>query len=216
MKEYKQRKKNKLILGAGVNDAEYAVTLHKNVDGKDKIVWVCPYYFCWTNMLTRAYSESFQKKQPKYIGTTVCDEWLVFSNFRKWLEPVMFEGFNLDKDILFEGNMLYSPNTCATVSSQLNRFITARGDYRGEFPIGAHFDKGVGKFAGQCSNPFTGKREFLGYYATPNEAHQAWKVRKHELALIYANNETHKMGKLSHLTHFVDPRVGGALRVMYL
>ena len=45
------------------------------------------------------------------------------------------------------------------------------------------------KFAANCNNPFTKKREHLGYFTDAVEAHNAWLTRKLELAKLLAESE---------------------------
>lgn len=80
------RKKPKLVYGVGINDADYPTTQREKVNGEWKITWRCLYYDRWVSMLTRCYSSKCHEKQPTYKGCSVCDEWLTFSNFRKWME----------------------------------------------------------------------------------------------------------------------------------
>jgi hypothetical protein len=184
------RKKNIKVFGIGVNDATYAVTRHEKVNGKDRIVWQCPYYRVWYNMLNRCYSESYLKKYPTYRGCSVCPEWIYFMTFKAWMMTQDFEGKQLDKDILFEGNKIYNPETCRFVDKDLNNFLTDSGAARGEWPIGVNWHKVTGKFVAQCRNPFINKQEHLGLFNCPNEAHNAWRQRKHELALALADLQT--------------------------
>lgn len=60
------------------------------------------------------------KNKPTYEGCTVCDEWLYFSNFKKWFDENYIEGFQLDKDIIIRGNKVYSPQTCCFVPKEIN------------------------------------------------------------------------------------------------
>ena len=83
-----------------------------------------------------------------------------------------------------------------------NSFVTASDASRGECPIGVSLFKRTGKFFARCNNPFTGKNEHLGYFSTPEEAHEAWRKRKHELAQLVAAKES-------------DLRVVEALRKRY-
>lgn len=191
------RKKNKLVRGVGANDADYPV--YSTVSGKRVI---CTFYATWNGMLQRCYDANYQAVQPTYIGCTVCDEWLKFSNFKAWMETQSWQGKALDKDLLVRGNKIYSPDTCVFVDSATNNFTAGRAAARGEWPIGVHFFKRAGKFMAMCSNPFTRKREHLGYFNCPEQAHQAWSKRKHELALQVADIQT-------------DERVANALRLRY-
>ena len=118
------------------------------------------------------------------------------------MEQQDWDGKCLDKDIIVPGNKLYSPETCAFVLNETNLFVTARDASRGDYPIGVHLHKPTGKYQARCNNPFTGKRENLGYFSTPEEAHEAWRKRKHDLAQFVAAKES-------------DPRVVEALRKRY-
>ena len=114
-----------------------------------------------------------------------------------------WEGMSLDKDIIVPGNKVYGPDTCVFVSIQLNSFLVDSCAARGEWPIGVHWNKRAGKFVAGCNNPITRKYEYLGYFRCPNEAHEAWRKRKHEHACRYADQQT-------------DPRIADALRTRYV
>ena len=192
------RKKNKLVFGVGINDADYHV--YKRENGKK--VWGCPYYRTWTDMLVRAYSDKYKQKHPTYEGVAVCEEWHSFMNFRSWMMQQEWKGKHLDKDILVQGNKVYSPTTCVFVDSAVNKFLNDNAASRGEWPIGVHWVEPRKKFMSLCCNPFTKKQEYLGYFHCPNQAHKAWKKRKHELACQLADIQT-------------DERVAEALRTRY-
>lgn len=197
----------KLVFGIGVNDSDQAVVEREEigyVDGKRKrkIVWQCAYYTRWKDMLMRCYSAKFKERNPTYIGCTVSGEWLTFSNFKAWMENQDWQGNQLDKDLLFEGNKIYSAETCVFVTGLVNNFTTSRANGRGEWLIGVYWHKAAEKFAALCSNPFTKKKEHLGLYSTELEAHQAWLKRKLELAKELAAEQT-------------DPRIAKALIERY-
>ena len=184
----------KLVYGVGINDADYVVqkkeTIEVNGVRKRKLVWYCPYHRAWKDMLKRCYSAKLQEVRPTYKGCSVSQEWLTFSNFRRWMEKQDWEGMQLDKDLLFAGNKVYSKETCVFVSSSVNLFTTNRGNDRGEWMIGVYWNKPAGKFQSQCSNPFTKKSEHLGMFTCDKEAHQAWLKRKLELATLLAAEQT--------------------------
>ena len=196
-------KPRKMVYGVGINDAGYVV--HKSetigyIDGKQKqkTVWVCPYYQTWKKMLERCYSDKCQERKPTYKGCSVSNEWLTFSNFKAWMEKQDWEGRQLDKDILIKGNKLYSAENCVFVTKMANMFTTDSGASRGEWLIGVCWHKNAGKFRALCRNPFTKKKECLGYFIAEMEAHEAWLKRKLELARLLAAEQT-------------DPRVAKAL-----
>lgn len=172
------RKRNKLVFGVGVNDADYVIGGVDAVTGKHVI---CPYYQKWTNMLERCYSTKYKEKHPTYKGCIVCEEWLTFSNFKTWMQDQDWEGKQLDKDLLNSENKEYNPNTCVFVDRLLNTFVVDCGKSRGDHLIGVCSHKHTERFISQCRNPLTKKKENLGYFTTELEAHLAWKARKLEL-----------------------------------
>lgn len=164
-------KKRKLIFGVGINDADYPV--YRTVNGK---LVTCPFYRKWTHMLRRGYSKMYHERQPTYIGVTICKEWLSFMNFRSWMLVQDWEGLELDKDILYPNNKIYSPKTCVFVSSELNRLLTNRAASRGKYPQGVCRSKQNRKFIAQIG--VHGKTTRIGYYDTSHEAHQAYLKAK--------------------------------------
>ena len=193
----------RLVYGVGINDVDYAVEKKETIGyvggkQKQKLIWACPYHRAWKNMLKRCYSDKFQDKNPTYKGCTVADDWLTFSVFKNWMEAQNWEGKQLDKDLLFEGNKVYSAETCAFVTRAVNMFTIDSGASRGERLIGVYWHKAAGKFKSTCSNPFTNKPDHLGLFDSEQEAHEAWRKRKLELAHDLAAIQT-------------DPRVAKAL-----
>lgn len=63
------------VYGVGINDYTGRIW----IDGK-----TINSYQVWINMLMRCYDYKFQNRNTTYIGTTVCDEWLYSSKFKKW------------------------------------------------------------------------------------------------------------------------------------
>lgn len=187
----------KLIHGVGTNDADYKVTWHEG--GKE---CRCSFYRVWSGMLERCYSKKSLERRPSYAGCSVAEEWHLFSNFKKWMEAQDWHGKELDKDILFKGNKVYSPERCVFIDGLTNTFTLDNAARRGDMPIGACYDKSKGAIFASCSNPFTDKYEKLGRFESSEAAHKAWKKRKHELACQLADLQT-------------DERVAEALRLRY-
>lgn len=81
------------------------------------------HYTAWHNMMRRCYCQKFLSKNKNYNGSSVCVDWHNYQVFAEWLNsksPVKIGGMELDKDILGNGNKLYSPETCSIVSTQEN------------------------------------------------------------------------------------------------
>jgi hypothetical protein len=162
----------------------------------------CPFRQKWRHMINRCKDESFLRRNPTYAGCSVCDEWLIFDNFKSWMQAQDWKGKQLDKDLLIEGNKVYSPQTCLLVSHSVNSFMTDHRAARGDYPIGVSLDCGGKRFRARCRNPFTKKQESLGSFFTPEDANRAWMAKKSEFAF-----------KLADLQN--DEKVANALRRRY-
>lgn len=198
-----------LVYGFGINDVDYLVRTRvelPRINGKrsQKITWTCPYFIKWKEMLKRCYSEPHLRKHPTYIGCSVHESWRKLSDFIKWVnsQPEK-DWFNkeLDKDLLIEGNKLYSQNTCVFISRQLNVFIVDRSS--GKHMVGVDWKENIRKFQARCRDPFLKKDDYLGVFSNELDGHLAWKAKKHEHACKFAELET-------------DPRIIQVLTTKYL
>jgi hypothetical protein len=132
------------------------------------------YYSAWASMIGRSYDEKTQKIHPTYIGCSVDERWHNFQNYAKWYEENLRDGFEVDKDILFKGNKIYSPKTCCFVPTEINNLFVKSNKQRIDLPIGvvksgkkfrAIIRKGVDNID-------------LGTYKFIQEAFNAYKIAK--------------------------------------
>ena len=163
---------NNLVYGIGINDADYKV--RPRVNGGEVS---CPYYGTWKRMVQRCYSDNYHSRQPTYIGCTVSNDWLYFTSFKHWMEMQDWKGKHLDKDILVEGNKLYSKDTCAFVSSAANHLFCDTAAKRGKWPIGVTRSKRTKRFISQCKDG-DGRNEYLGSFGDPDSASNAYRIFK--------------------------------------
>ena len=180
--------KKKLVQGVGVNDSDYIVKkfesyINLNGDKKRRLIWVCPFYQKWGSMLKRCYSGRLHEKYPTYKNCIACEEWLIFSNFKKWMENQDYIDKQLDKDLIEEGNKIYSPDKCLFLSPMVNLFMTSSKATRGDCLLGVSFKKHAKKFQSSCKNPLTNKIEYLGVFSNELDAHKSWKNKKLEHAI---------------------------------
>lgn len=164
--------KRKLIFGVGINDADYPVA----VGGRGAKIAYDPFYEVWRYMLRRCYSAERHLTQPTYIDCTVAHEWLTFSNFRDWMVRQPWQGRQIDKDILFPGNKVYSPEACVFVTQETNLLLVDRASKRGDYPLGVSYDKKRGLFSGKVSKD--ARTVNLGRFSNPMHAHVAWQREK--------------------------------------
>ena len=188
-KQYSKFKKGNIgcpyepnIYGGYLGEGEYKCKINGNVTK-------C--YKTWYSMLRRCYDNKNQK--PTYIDCTVCEEWYNFQNFAKWYEENYYEipneKMHLDKDILFKGNKIYSPQTCIFAPQRINDLFVKSDKARGKYPIGVYYYKPTNKFKVQCN--INSKRIGLGYYNNIEEAFSVYKEFKEnyikEIADEYKN-----------------------------
>lgn len=171
----------KLVYGVGINDVNYAVSYKVN-----NVNSICPFYIKWNSMLRRCYSAKFHEKQPTYIDCYVCKSWLVFSNFKIWMQQQNWKGKALDKDIIKPGNKMYSPETCAFVSRSLNSLIINSSSSRGDHPQGVCFFKESGKYMSTIR--IKGTMIYLGLYQNALDASLKYKKARTEFILKEALN----------------------------
>ena len=161
-----------VVYGVGTNDADYIT--QRTVNG---IKLTCPFYSKWNGMLSRCYSVKLQKRYPTYKGCIVSPEWLIFSNFKCWMIQQDWKGKHLDKDLLVQGSRVYSPETCLFVGQSINLLLNVNKATRGKYPLGASFNKKLKRFVSKVV--IDGKSVHLGYFDTPEEASEAYKVAKY-------------------------------------
>ncbi len=178
------RNSNKLVCGIGVKG-----NLYQTTENGKKI----PVYSLWINMLLRSTKEHWVK-YPSYTNTTCSENFKSYTFFYEWCQTQI--GFNLqecagdvwqlDKDILIDGNKHYSEDTCVFVPRRVNLLLIKRNSKRGSLPIGVSFNKSS-KFIAQCSGGCVAKTVYLGSFNTPQEAFQAYKIYKESLIKQVAN-----------------------------
>ncbi len=83
-------------------------------------------YGVWKNMISRCYNpdaEFFGIYGG--VGVTVCQEWRNYQTFREFFygDKYRQDGWQIDKDIMFRNNLVYSPETCAFVPPEVNRAV---------------------------------------------------------------------------------------------
>ena len=140
-------------------------------------------YRIWYNMLERCYDPKYQEKRPTYKGCTVEDYLLNFQNMSEWINEnyyeVLGEKMQLDKDILYKGNKVYSRESCIFVPQRINTLFTKCDKARGNDPIGV-YQLPSGNYRAQCNNEY-GKSVYLGVYSTEEEAFQVYKQYKEKI-----------------------------------
>lgn len=136
-------------------------------------------YSKWNNMFIRCYNKKYQEKTPSYKGCEVCEEWKLFDNFYNWFKDPQNgyrKNYHLDKDLLVQGNKIYSPETCCFVPQTVNSMMTRNQRIRGKVKsIGVTFRRG--KYIARCN---FGHKEAatVGVFDNEQDAFIAYKKAK--------------------------------------
>lgn len=163
--------KTKLVRGQGVYERG---TYLSWVDGTKSIE-----YKLWVDMLARCRPGGVhQQNQPAYVGCMVHPDFIKFQDFAAWLQNQIGFGIGwaLDKDILFQGNKVYGPDTCCFVPVQINSLFTHGRSNKGQYPTGVSFNKQSGRYRAQIH--VAGKNLCIGQYTSPELAYEAYKAAK--------------------------------------
>lgn len=160
-----------MIYGFGIYDGTF---VGKNNENR--------IYQVWVGMIKRCYSTRHQSTNPSYIGTTVSDDWKLYSNFERWYNENYIEGFFLDKDIIGGSKKLYSPETCAFVPREINNCITESNSSSSEYSLGVCYHKKKKSMMNEYKKPFYSQinNTSLGSFETQEEAHLAWQLAKRD------------------------------------
>lgn len=165
----------KPIYGHGINDL-YSISNKGHHDQAYKI---------WLRVLERCYDPRYHKKKKTYEKCTMAEEWLVYSNFKRWFEDPANgyrEGYHIDKDILIIGNKHYSPDTCCFVPNAINA-IFKEDNIERQFPKGVRVDGN--RIVVRISR--YGKLKEFGGFSTIEEASDYFKKLKREYIIEVAN-----------------------------
>lgn len=181
-----------MYFGVGINDLDYVVsktTELQKVNGvrKRKRKIICPYFRKWSDMLSRCYRKNGAKT---YSETYVCEEWLLASNFKAWMEKQDWEGKELDKDLLGDGK-LYSPETCCFLPKSVNSFIKHSSNTT-HLPVGVTLHKG--RYIARINNRGSYAKN-LGSFYCQTAASLAYKKAKVNYALTLVDEISDETAK---------------------
>ena len=155
------------VFGVGINDVEVK-------DYGDKR------YVLWHSILRRSYSEVYHKNKPSYINVNVSDDWKRLSNFIKDVEKLpnfdmaLSENWEIDKDVLSNGEKVYSKETCCFLPREINTLFN-RESTKG-LKTGVSYNKRLGKFTASINKGRGSKH--IGVYLTEDEAHYSYCKEK--------------------------------------
>lgn len=163
----------------------------------DKYTWTVS-GVAWNNIKERCTPNgATQSREPTYVG---CKN--LFKDFESFVEWHQLQigyglGYQLDSDILRNGEKIYSPETCVLIPPALNKFLQSYKGKRGKWPQGIYERKGrlccrIGAF-GMCTT--------LGYFDKSDvmRAVQLYTEHKNAAAKVWCDKLKNE--------YIIDPRV---------
>lgn len=175
---------DKILFGIGyIGEGKYNYTYDRKI------------YNTWYNMILRCYDPySLNNRNITYRDCIVDKRFHCLQDFGKWFEENYYSIPNeimcIDKDILFKGNKIYSPDTCVIVPQTINSLIVKSCvTKKNNLPIGVYYDKERNKYKASCCTLKNNKRKIIniGCYDDPVEAFNAYKTFKEKYIKIVAD-----------------------------
>lgn len=167
----------RLIYGHGYNDADYPINWTENGNRMR-----CPIYSRWKSMMHRTADHELYPfiSAESYEFAEVDTPWVFFSNFSQWAKNKYRPGYHLDKDLLVEGNTLYSPDTCCFLPPRINSAFKPNSKVS---PIGrgVRMKTSLGGciyYEAYTADFATVKWKSLGCYKTVEDAHKTWQLSR--------------------------------------
>lgn len=166
------------VFGIGINDV-VGITQSKG-------------YTSWNSMIRRCYSNVYHSLKPTYKKYNVEDSWKTLSNYLPWFEDNYVEGFELDKDLLDNPNLVYSETTCCFLPKEINSFFIKQKPllHKG-LPVGVLYNKKLDSFVAACSAG-KGKSSHIMVSKSVEECESAYKKVKteklHKIIVKYKYN----------------------------
>jgi hypothetical protein len=131
----------------------------------------------------KGYDTKYKTKNPSYNDVVICDDWIKFSNFKEWFDKNYVDGYEIDKDILVQGNKVYSPDTCCFVPRRINTLLLNKQRTNTSGYIGVNYKDNAYVATGFIDN----KKKHIGCFKTPEEASAAYIKAKSEYAKKVVN-----------------------------
>lgn len=156
-------------------------------------LWLKSHTVCGNNIKTRAgqlWNNLETRTSGKHKDSCYDDcvnGFVSFQEFAEWCQKehgYMFKEDNgrywqLDKDILVQNNIIYSPDFCCFVPNKVNSVLIEQQSRLG-LPTGVSYNTNKQRYIARYRN-LQGVRVYIGVFDTPEDAHFAWYEYKQEV-----------------------------------
>lgn len=159
-------------------------------------------YSIWNGIYNRCYKNS----DSDYEGSTMCDNWKNDKDsMAEWWNSNYYEcdgeSMAVDKDLLFPGNKVYSPETCCILPQTLNTMLSNCKKHRlpkwkkakMDLPLGVRYDSALKMYYAQIKLCNHDEVINLSYHKTAEEAFNEYKKFKEADILLMAAKYKNKI-----------------------
>lgn len=175
-----------MVEGHGINDMPRGWMVENE--------WNKMVYRKWAYMFRRCYSEEYHKTHPTYVGCTVCNRWLILSNFVEdvpkitgYDEERFLNGeLELDKDKKKDENKHYIMEYCTWLSRPENQSLAQKGKQFSDEHKQKLSEAHKGKFGSECPN----SKKVVQYDKQTHELIKVWDSMhdvERELGINHSN-----------------------------
>jgi len=147
-------------------------------------------YKTWNSMIERCYNPKRRNKNLSYVDCIIDPIWLNFQTFAKWYyenyKEIKGVKFQLDKDLMVEGNRIYSPQTCKFIPHYVNTFLANKYKTNNTGYTGVIWRKRDEIYESRINDVNMNKNIYLGRFKDPLEASEAYiEARKIQCINVY-------------------------------
>lgn len=136
-------------------------------------------YAVWYGMIRRCYDEKAQENQPTYKDCSVNEKWHNFQNFSRWYSdnhPNDGLKYQLDKDKILKGNLIYSEDTCCFLTPQENSEVSKSKTYSFISPEGNEVE--IFNMSKHCRDNNLTNSSMFKVLSGANNHHKGWKLSR--------------------------------------
>lgn len=160
-------------------------------------------YYVWQGIIARCYNpehDSYDRYGGR--GCTVNEKWKYFQDFAVWYEEQQKRGmgnahvnWHVDKDILFDGNLEYGPDTCCFVPDDVNTFFAGiHKDIKGCSFIKGQWRSSICIFGNKHQRGFNSEQEARDWYLQGKS--QAAKLLLWKYGTLIEDRVINKLSKI--------------------
>lgn len=141
-------------------------------------------YKAWDSMMARCHSNTHKTRHPSTTNSNCCTEWLNCQTFGSWYTSQKGweqAGWQVDKDLMGDGQRTYSPETCVIIPPIINtalRFLNQGTRNKSGNPHGVAYLEKSGYYITDCKEYGKQGKPKTMYFRNERDAFFWFKEKK--------------------------------------